>query len=225
LPLAALLALAGGMARAADHPTLTEPVSGTFDHEPAQSGSAPAADEPVSEHRAGHAQHGHHGGVDAKTLALQLLNFGVLLFILIWFGGRALSRAFRGRHDQLKTEIESAAGQRALAEQRFRDQDTRLANLEQELSALRAAVHEEGEREQARLLAGAEEKAKRIQDETRFQLDQQVKEAELRLRAEVASTAVKVADEILKRSVSVDDERRLAQDFAAGAGAPTEVAR
>jgi F-type H+-transporting ATPase subunit b len=124
----------------------------------------------------------------------------------------------------LKTTIESAANQRALAEQRFREQDARLANLEQELAALRAAMKEEGMRERVRLLAGADEKAKRIQDETRFQLDQQVKEAELRLRAEVASTAVKVADELLKRSVSADDERRLAQDFAAGAGAPAEQA-
>jgi F-type H+-transporting ATPase subunit b len=224
LPLAALLALGSGVARA-DHPTLTEPVSGSFDHEPSQTGSAPAAGEPAAEHSTGHGEHGEHAGVDAKTLALQLLNFGVLLFLLIWFGGRALSKAFRSRHEQLKIEIESAAGQRALAEQRFREQDARLANLEQELAALRAAVHEEGERERARLLAGAEEKAKRIQDETHFQLDQQVKEAELRLRAEVASTAVKLADELLKRSVSPEDERRLAQDFAAGAGAPTEVVR
>jgi F-type H+-transporting ATPase subunit b len=225
LPLAFLLALAAGPVRAEDHPTLTEPVSGSFDHEPSQTGVAPATGEPATEHATGHGEHGEHAGVDAKTLALQLLNFGVLLFILIYFGGRALSKAFRGRHDQLKSDIESAANQRAQAEQRFREQDARLANLEQELAALRAAVKEEGERERVRLLAGAEEKAKRIQDETRFQLDQQVKEAELRLRAEVASTAVKVADELLKRSVSADDERRLAQDFAAGASAPAEGVR
>jgi F-type H+-transporting ATPase subunit b len=224
-PLVALLAFNDGAVRAEDHPTLTEPVSGSFDHAPSQTGSAPATGEPAAEHGAGHGEHGEHTGVDAKTLALQLLNFGVLLFILIWFGGRAMSKAFRGRHDQLKADIESAAGQRALAEQRFHEQDARLANLEQELAALRAAVQQEGERERGRLLAGAEEKAKRIQDETRLQLDQQVKEAEQRLRAEVASTAVKLADELLKRSVSPDDERRLAQDFAAGAGAPAELVR
>ena len=223
LPLAAWLALVGGVARAADHPTLTEPVSGSFDRQPSQSGSAPVAGEATAEH--GHGEHSEHGGVDAKTLALQLLNFGVLLFILIWFGGRALSKAFRNRHEQLKTEIESATAQRTQAERRFREQDARLANLEQELAALHAAVQQEAERERARLLAGAEEKAKRIQDDTKFQLDQQIKEAELRMRAEVASTAVKVADELLKRSVSADDERRLAQDFAAGAGAPVEVVR
>ena len=232
LPMAVLLALASGAARAEDHPTLTEPVSGSFDHEPSHTGVAPAAGEPASgqgeaaaEPGAGHGEHGEHAGVDAKTLALQLLNFGVLLFLLIWFGGRALNKAFRSRHDQLKADIEFAASQRALAEQRFREQDKRLANLEQELAALRASVQLEGEREKSRLLAGAEEKAKRIQEETRFQLDQQVKEAESRLRAEVASTAVKVADEILRRSVNQDDERRLVQDFAAGAGTPTGMER
>jgi len=137
LSLAAVLVLSAGAVRAEDHPTLTEPVSGSFDHEPSQTGTAPATGEPAAGHSetaAGREEHGEHAGVDAKTLALQLLNFGVLLFILVWFGGRALSKAFRGRHDQLKFDIESAANQRALAEQRFHEQDARLANLEQELT-------------------------------------------------------------------------------------------
>ena len=227
LPLAALLVLGAGAVRAEDHPTLTEPVSGSFDHEPSQTGVAPAASEPATEHGeavaghdAGHGEHGAHASVDAKTLALQLLNFGVLLFILIYFGGRALSKAFRGRHNQLKTDIESAANQRAQAEQRLREQDARLANLEQELAALRAVVKEEGMRERIRLLAGADEKAKRIQDETRFQLDQQVKEAELLLRAEVASASVRLAEELVRKSLNTDDQRRLAQEFVAGFDAP-----
>ena len=200
LPLAALLLLRGGTVRA-DHPTLTEPVSGSFEHEPSQTGIAPATGEPAAEHGTDHGEHGEHAGVDAKTLTLQLLNFGVLLFLLIWFGGRALRKAFASRHDQLKADIESAAAQRILAEQRFREQDTRLANLEQELAA------------------------ELVEEEAADLIDQQVKEAEQRLRAEVASTAVKVADEILRRSVNPDDERRLAQDFAAGAGAPAEMVR
>ena len=236
LPLAALLVLGAGAVRAEDHPTLTEPVSGSFDHEPSQTGVAPAASEPATEHGeavaghdAGHGEHGAHASVDAKTLALQLLNFGVLLFILIYFGDLEgplveavlLAHAHQVERRQRGGELIGLPR----IEQRLREQDARLANLEQELAALRAVVKEEGMRERIRLLAGADEKAKRIQDETRFQLDQQVKEAEQRLRAEVASTAVKVADELLKRSVSADDERRLAQDFAAGAGAPAEMVR
>jgi F-type H+-transporting ATPase subunit b len=241
-PFAFALCLGLGTAQAAEQPTPTEPVAGTVEQQEVHTGTAkPAgAAEAAGEHVAaqeahaaeGHVQaaeevaeghgegHGGHAGVDPKTLAFQLLNFGALLFILVYFGGRALSKALRARHNQLKTDIEGAASRRAQAEQRFREQESRLASLEKELVALRAEVQQAGERERARLLEGAQEKAKRIQEETRFQLEQQVKEAELRLRAEVASTAIKVADELLKRSVGPDDERRLAQDFAAGAEKP-----
>jgi F-type H+-transporting ATPase subunit b len=233
LPIAMLLFLGAGVAQGAEHPIPTEPVTGTVEHHVVQTGTAPAMPEgryvpvatEVSEHAQGHGEshgagHGEHAGVDPKTLALQLLNFGVLLFILIWFGGRAISKALRGRHEQLKTDIEGAAQRRVQAEQRFREQESRMANLEKELVALRAEVQQAGEHERARLLEGAQEKAKRIQEETKFQLEQQVKEAELRLRAEVATTALKVADELLKRSVGPEDDRRLAQEFAAGVGQP-----
>jgi F-type H+-transporting ATPase subunit b len=242
LPIAMLLFLGAGVAQASEQPIPTEPVTGTVEHHVVQTGTAGAAPEQhgpagqvagqehgVEGHNEaaaegqgqGHgAGHGEHAGVDPKTLALQLLNFGVLLFILIWFGGRAISKALRGRHEQLKIDIEGAAQRRAQAEQRFREQESRMANLEKELVALRAEVQQAGESERARLMEGAQEKSKRIQEDTKFQLEQQVKEAELRLRAEVANTALKVADELLKRSVGPEDERRLAQDFAAGVGQP-----
>lgn len=242
LPAALFFLLGMGAAQAAEEPIPTEPVTGTVEQQVVQTGTAAAApeqhgaagqeehgiegrieaaEETAEGHGQGHGEgHGGHAGVDPKTLTLQLLNFGVLLFILIWFGGRAISKALRGRHEQLKTDIEGAAQRRAQAEQRFREQESRMANLEKELVALRAEVQQAGERERARLLEGAQEKAKRIQEETKFQLEQQVKEAELRLRAEVANTALKVADELLKRSVGPEDDRRLAQEFAAGAGQP-----
>jgi F-type H+-transporting ATPase subunit b len=215
-----------------DQPTATEPVTGSVHHEAeALAGGEAVGHGEAAVHEshgaaehgeaAGHAKHGaaHGGGFSGKSFALQLLNFGVLLFILIWFGGRAMNKALRARHDQLKSEVEESARQRALAEQRLHEQDARMANLESELAALRASIKDEAQREQARLLAGAEERAKRISEDTKFQLDQQVREAELRLRQEVASTAMKVADEVLRRSVGAEDDRRLAQDFVVSAAA------
>jgi F-type H+-transporting ATPase subunit b len=186
-------------------------------------------DEPAGE-RAVHAAEGaehppgghegeHHEGVDPKTLALQLLNFGVLLFLLIKFGGSAINKSLRARHDQLKTDMEEANRLRLTAEARFKEQEKRLANLESELEAMRLAIVKEAEAEKVRIIAAAEEKARRVQDDTRFQLEQQVKEAELRFRAEVAQAALKIADELLKRQVTGSDEQRLIQSFVAELGA------
>jgi F-type H+-transporting ATPase subunit b len=177
------------------------------------------AEPAAAEHAGGeHAEHGEHG-IDPKTLALQFLNFGVLLFLLIKFGGSAINKSLRARHEQLKTDMEEATRQKAAADLRFKEQEKRLANLESELEAMRQGILREAEQEKARIIAAAEEKSKRVQDETRFQLDQQVKEAELRFRAEVAQAALKIADELLRRSINTSDEQRLVQGFVAELGA------
>jgi F-type H+-transporting ATPase subunit b len=184
------------------------------------------------------AQHGEHGKADhgegeagehasfkVGTFILQLLNFGVLLFILIYFGGRKMSKSLRSRHEHLKGDVAEAARQRDEAERKATLQNRRLADLEKEIAALRATMRQDADREQARLLEGAQERAKRIQEEMRFQLDQQVKDAEVALRAEVASAAVKLAEELASKAVDTQDERRFAQDFVAGVDDPSEGGR
>jgi F-type H+-transporting ATPase subunit b len=199
----------------------------------AGSGAAAAAEpEPSAEHaaqvaRPGEQEEGHggeHRGIDPKTLGLQFLNFAALLFILVKFGGPAVKKALLARHEQLKTDIEEAARLKQAAEERFRKHEQRLANLQREIDTMLASVKQEAEQEKVRILAAAEERARRIQEETKVALDQQVREAELRFRAEVAQAAVKVADELLRRSVTPSDEQRLAQSFVGelGAGRPAE---
>jgi F-type H+-transporting ATPase subunit b len=156
--------------------------------------------------------HGDHG-IDIKTLGLQLLNFGVLVFVLARFGGRAINKALQGRHDQLKKDLDEATTARAAAEARLRQQEKRLSNLESEVTKLRASIKDEAEREQARLLAAAEEKARRLQDEARFLMDQQVKEAQIRFRQEVAATALQIAEDVIRKSLQPTDESRLAAGF------------
>jgi F-type H+-transporting ATPase subunit b len=167
--------------------------------------------EAAAEHAATTEHEEHH--LDPKTLGLQFLNFGVLLFILIKFGGGAINKALRARHEQLKADLEEAQKVRAAAELRYKQQEQRLANLEHELTAMRAAIRQDAENEKARMIKSAEERARVIQQETTFQLDQQVKDAEQRFRAEVAQAAVKVAEELLRRSVTPSDEQRLNQTF------------
>ena len=193
----------------------------TPDHEVAATGAEHEAQGGHGEHGAGH---GEHAGFSAGTFALQLVNFGVLLFILIWFGGRAMNKALRARHEQLKGDIQEASRLRDEAAKKFQAQEQRVVDLEKEIAALRATMQQQAEQDRASLLAGAQERAKRIQDDMRFQLDQQVKEAELLLRAEVASASVKLAEELLRKSVNADDERRLAREFVAGFDGPTSPA-
>jgi F-type H+-transporting ATPase subunit b len=208
------------VAPAVAHVAPSHPVAG---HGEAH-GTAQAAH---GEHASGHTEHakegshgGEHPGFSTKTFILQLINFGVLLFLLIRFGGRAFNKSLRARHEQLKSDISESARVRDEAKQKFEAQERRLADLEKEIEALRVTIRQDAEREQARLIEGAQERAKRIQQEMRFQLDQQVKEAEMLLRTEVANASVKLAEELIRKAVNADDERRLAHEFVTIFGGP-----
>ena len=158
----------------------------------------------------------HHAGVDGKTLALQLLNFGVLLFLLIKYAGGGLKKTFRAKHEQLSKDIGEAAKAREEAKRKAEEQDHRLASLEKEITTLREGIRQDADKEQAKLVANAQEKAKRIQENTQAQLESQVKAAESRLRAEVAAASVLLAEELIKKQIGMDDERRLAKEFITG---------
>jgi F-type H+-transporting ATPase subunit b len=184
----------------------------------------------------GEGEHAAEGGEEAEhrpalrggSLALQLLNFAALLAVLIWAGGRAANRALQARHQQLKAELAAAATAKAAAEAQLAKQEARLASLEKEIAAIRAGIKQEAEVEKARLIAAADERARRIREETTFLLDQQVKDAETSLRREVAEAAVQVAEELVRRSLDGRDQQRLLDTFvgevASGDGTPAAAA-
>jgi F-type H+-transporting ATPase subunit b len=155
----------------------------------------------------------HAPTLDLGKLGLQLLNFAVLAGILGWFGGKAINKALLARHDQLKADLAAASEARASAERRAAEQETRLGSLETEIAGIRAGIKQEAEAEKQKLIATAEERAKRIGDETKFLLDQQVKEAEASLRREVAEAAVKIAEQLVTRSFGAGDQQRFVDTF------------
>ena len=203
----------------------------------AEEGGGPTPEAAV-EHGGGHeTAHGEHGAgahehepeIDGKKLGLQVLNFAVLVGILVFFGGKAVNKALRGRHEQLKADLASAAEARAAAEAKLAKQEARLGSLETEIAELRRNLKAEAEAEKARLIEAAEERATRIKGETTFLIDQQVREADQRLRRESADAALKIAEDILRRAIGPADQQRLLETFVgdvagAPAGAPTPPA-
>ncbi len=170
--------------------------------------------------------HGEHGAehaspsFDGKRMAWQLLNFGALIFLLAKFGGPAVSKALSARHQQIKTDLASAAEARAAAQARFEQQEKRLASLEHEIAAIAASIKQEAEAEKARLIALAEERAKRIREESEFIIEQQIKQAEEDLRREVAAAAVALAEKIVRSQLGPADQQRMIDSFVGDVATP-----
>jgi F-type H+-transporting ATPase subunit b len=163
---------------------------------------------------------GEHGGgahaapaFDAKRFGWQMLNFAVLVFLLVKFGGPAVSKALAARSQQIKSDLASAAEARAAAQARFEKQEKRLAALESEIAAIVAGIKQEAEAEKARLIAMAEDRARRIREESEFIIEQQVKQAEEDLRREVAAQAVALAEQIVRAQLGAADQQRMVDTF------------
>jgi F-type H+-transporting ATPase subunit b len=174
---------------------------------------------PGEAHEAAGLGHGEQGAehaapsVSGKMFAFQLLNFVVLLFLLIRFGGPAVKKALLARHQQIKSDLAAAAEARAAAQARFEKQEKRLAALEHEIAAIVASIKQEAEAEKARLIATAEERARRIREESEFLIEQQIKQAETDLRREVAAAAVALAEKIVRNQLGASDQQRLIDTF------------
>jgi len=181
----------------------------------AEPGGAEAA---PAEHGEAHAEGEGEGEAHGPTLApgklgLQLLNFAVLLFVLVKFGGGAINKMLAARHHQLKGDLASAAELRAAAEAKLAVQEQRLARLENELASLRENIKADAEAEKQRLIAAADVRARRIAEETSFLVEQQIREAEVKLRRESAEVALGIAEDILRRVVGPADQQRFLDKF------------
>jgi F-type H+-transporting ATPase subunit b len=168
---------------------------------------------------------GHEEGhaaptLDGGRLASQLLNFAALIAILYFGGRKAVSAALQSRHQQIKTDLASAAEARTAAQARFEQQEKRLAALEQEIATIAASIKQEAEAEKQRLIAMAEERAKRIRDESEFIIEQQVKQAEEDLRREVAAAAVALAEKIVRHQMMPADQQRMIDAFVGDIATP-----
>ena len=172
-------------------------------------------------HGEGHGEHGEAPTLDWGRLGWQILNFGALLFLLVKFGGPPVAKALAARHQQIKSDLASAAETRAAAQARFEQQEKRLASLEQEIATIAASIKQEAEAEKARLIALSEERARRIREESEFIIEQQIKQAEEDLRREVAAAAVALAEKIVRSQMGPGDQQRMIDSFVGDIATPS----
>jgi F-type H+-transporting ATPase subunit b len=147
------------------------------------------------------------------SVAFSFLNFAVLLFILIRFGGPIIQDMLRNRHLGIKKDLDEARGLREAAEQKLRTYEARLGNIEREIGELIAGIRAEAEAEAARIVKAAEESAARMRSEAEFVIKQEGRRLELELRREAAELAVETARKLLQAKTTDADQRRLAEQF------------
>lgn len=147
------------------------------------------------------------------SFAFKVINFVILMAILMKFLSKPLGNFLKKRQARVRQTLEDAEKASAEAEKKIRDYEKRLARIDEEIEEIHHMLREEGEREKARIIREAENMAEKVKEQARSTAQQEIQEAQRILREEMADLAVKVAEEILKKSIGESDQKRLVEEY------------
>ena len=180
------------------------------EHPPAQPDAHATADAHAPE-----GEHGQEHGILASLASLlwPTANFLILAGGLWWFLKDPMSAYLRDRHASIRKDLVEAAQLKSSATADLAEIDRRLAALPGEIAALRRRGADEIFAEERRIAAQAAVERERLLEQTRREIELQVRLAKRDLTAHAANLAVQLASDRLKQTLTTDDQQRLADRY------------
>lgn len=161
---------------------------------------------------------GEHGGglisID-KSLIVQIVNFLILLVILQRLLYKPFLAKMAERTAAIKTSLEEAQAVRAEAARQQEENEARLRKAHAEAAAIRDQALREAADESRKHLEVAQAQSRKLVDDTKAQLDAEVRRAREELRREVSGLAIAVAEKLVHRTLREDDHRRIVSEAIA----------
>ncbi|HEV8549302.1 MAG TPA: ATP synthase F0 subunit B [Polyangiaceae bacterium] len=158
--------------------------------------------------------------------------FGIWIFDALLLYGflyvktkEPLRKALKERKASILRGMDEAARMKREAEVRLGEYEEKLASMEQEIERVRREMREAGEADRARVLAEARARSKRLEDDAKALVEQELATARDALKGEMIAHAMASALSSVKSRVSADDQQRLADEFLAGLVRPSGALR
>ncbi len=174
-------------------------------------------------HEAAEGSHGAAGGSLAPKklwdLFYRVLNFAVLIFILVKFGAKPIASALSGRQKQIKEEVEDLESRRDQAEKAYYDFETKLAGMEGEIDTIVEKAIAQAEIEKTKIIEKAEAAAEDIMRQAEMAVNNEIMIARRTLKNDIADQAAAMAEELIIKNLTADDQVKIIEDYLDKVGA------
>jgi F-type H+-transporting ATPase subunit b len=159
--------------------------------------------------------------VEQSYWASVAFNFVVIAALIIWAGRKFLPGIFRDRTAAIQKAMQEAQKASEEARRRLAEIESRLQKLDVEIGRMRDAAEKEGEAEEARIKAAAEEDAQKIVAMAEQEIVAAVKAARRQLTAHAADLAVGLA----QKQIHIDPvtDQALVRNFAGELASASET--
>jgi F-type H+-transporting ATPase subunit b len=152
-------------------------------------------------------------GVILKDFLYRIFNFVLMVGILVYFVTKPIRKGLTERREGIEKTLAEAEAAKQAAEAKHREYTEKLARATEEIESIAASIRHEGEVERDKIVAAAREMAAKIEHEAENKAAGVVANARAELREEASRLAVELAEEMLKKQVSADDQKRLVEEY------------
>jgi F-type H+-transporting ATPase subunit b len=162
---------------------------------------------------AGNGEHHADSGALIKDFAYRCFNFALMIGLLVYFVRKPIRNALRNRREEIEKTLADAQAAKEAAEAKYREYSAKLEKATEEIAAISASILREGELERDKILESAREMSAKIQQEADAKASNAVASAKAELREEAARLAVELAEDMLKKEFSSNDQKRLVDEY------------
>lgn len=162
------------------------------------------------------ASDGGHGEVHNSWLTIdtwKLLNFGILAIAGFIIAKKTVPAVLNARSKGIEKEINELEQKKADAEKKLAEYQAKFKNLDQETKQIVEEYIRQGEDAKKRILAEAEAQAEKLEDMAKRNIEQEFKSARAKLQQEIVEKAMEKAEEVIKASISSEDQDKLVDDY------------
>jgi len=158
---------------------------------------------------------GGHGGGNHW---LQVDTWKVLNFAILAIGGFLLLKKpaadfFSSRKKNIKDEITALEQKKADAQKQLAEYQDKFDNLDKESKKIVENYIKQGKEAETRIIEEAKAQADKLEDMAKHTIKQEFKSAKAKLQLEIAQKAIKKAGEVIKASISSDDQDKLVDQY------------
>ena len=186
-------------------------IAGAQEHPPAP---ASQAAQPEGEHAPAEGEH-HDESIGGMILGMgwPVANFIIFVGVLYYFLNQPIRDYLATRSSAIRKELVEAAALRATATDQLAKIEAKLQALPGELSALRTRGAEEIKAEEQRISQQAAADRDRLLEQTRREIDLQVRLAKKDILEHAADLSVRLATDRIKKEVTPADQERIVDRY------------
>jgi len=168
---------------------------------------------------AGHVVPSSLSAAKLKDLGWRVVNFIALMIILVKFAAKPIGSGLASRQKKIKDEIETLQQKRGEAEKSYNDFQQKLASVESEIDKIVERAIAQAEIEKVKIIEKAEQAAADIKRSAEMAIQNEITEARRTLKNDAVDQAAAMAEELIVKNLTADDQVKIIENYLAKVGA------